>query len=150
MVLLASAYDQSKYFKAADLTTEKKLKIKSATEELIGQGADQKKMLTCWFTNDERGLPLNRVNNRTIRGAFGDPVADWAGKIIVLYPTMVEFRGRMVPGLRVRIPPPKQVAGNGQGQAAAAKAPAEPTPPQPALKPPPSVDDDVVDDEIPF
>jgi hypothetical protein len=57
MVLLASAYDQSKYFKAADLTTEKKLKIKSVTEELIGQGADQKKMLVVWFTNDERGLP---------------------------------------------------------------------------------------------
>ena len=47
MVLLASAYDQSKYFKAADLTAEKKLKIKSVTEELIGQGADQKKMLAC-------------------------------------------------------------------------------------------------------
>jgi hypothetical protein len=50
MVLLASAYDQSKYFKAADLPAEKKLKIKSVTEELIGQGADQKKMLTVWFT----------------------------------------------------------------------------------------------------
>ena len=142
MVLLASAYDQSRFFKAADLTQEKKLRIKSATEELIGQGADQKKMLTAWFTNDERGLPLNRVNNRTIRGAFGDPVDGWAGKIIVLFPTMVEFRGRMVPGLRVRIPPPKE--GNGQ----AAVRPAPQTPPQPALQPPP-VDDDM-DDEIPF
>ena len=126
MVLLASAYDQSKYFKAADLTTEKKLKIKSATEELIGQGADQKKMLTCWFTNDERGLPLNRVNNRTIRGAFGDPVDGWINKIIVLFPTTAEFRGKMVPALRVRIPPPK-----GDGQA--------------AKPPPPPVDDDLND-----
>ena len=32
-----------KYFKAADLPAEKKLKIKSVTEELIGQGADQRK-----------------------------------------------------------------------------------------------------------
>ena len=128
MVLLASAYDQSKYFKAADLTTEKKLKIKSATEELIGQGADQKKMLTCWFTNDERGLPLNRVNNRTIRGAFGDPVDGWVNKIIVLFPTTAEFRCKMVPALRVRIPPPK-------GDGLAAKPP-----------PPPPVDDDLNDD----
>jgi hypothetical protein len=128
MVLLASAYDQSKYFKAADLTTEKKLKIKSATEELIGQGADQKKMLTCWFTNDERGLPLNRVNNRTIRGAFGDPVDGWVNKIIVLFPTTAEFRGKMVPALRVRIPSPK-------GDGLAAKPP-----------PPPPVDDDLNDD----
>ena len=28
MVLLASAYDQSRFFKAADLTQEKKLRIK--------------------------------------------------------------------------------------------------------------------------
>jgi hypothetical protein len=126
MVLLASAYDQSKYFKAADLTTDKKLKIKSATEELIGQGADQKKMLVVWFTNDERGLPLNRVNNRTIRGAFGDPVDGWVNKIIVAFPAMVEFRGKMTPGLRVRIPPPK-----GDGQA--------------AKPPPPPVDDDLND-----
>ena len=57
MVLLASAYDQSKYFKAADVTTEKKLKIKSVTEELIGQGADQKKMLVVWFTKRRAGPP---------------------------------------------------------------------------------------------
>ena len=30
MVLLASAYDQVEYFKAADLTQEKKLRIKSS------------------------------------------------------------------------------------------------------------------------
>jgi hypothetical protein len=126
MVLLASAYDQSKYFKAADLTTEKKLKIKSATEELIGQGADQKKMLVVWFTNDERGLPLNRVNNRTIRGAFGDDTSGWPNKIIIAFPTMVEFRGKMTPGLRVRIPPPK-------GDGVAAKPP------------PPPIEDDLND-----
>jgi hypothetical protein len=124
VVLLASNYDQSKWFKAADLQNEKKLRIKSATEELIGVGADQKKMLTIWFTNSEKGLPLNRINNRTIRGAFGDACTDWAGKIIVLYPTQADFRGRMVPCLRVRIPPPKQ-AGNGQ---TAATPPIDPDP----------------------
>ena len=54
------------------------------------------------------GLPLNKTNNRVLRGAFGDPVDGWAGKIIVLFPTTADFRGKMVPGLRVRIPPPKQ------------------------------------------
>ena len=61
-----------------------------------------------WFTNDERGLVLNKTNNRTIRGAFGDDTADWIGKIIVVFPTMTDFRGKMAPALRVRIPPPKQ------------------------------------------
>ena len=41
MVLLASTYDQSRYFKAADLTREKKFRIKSVTEELIGIGRRQ-------------------------------------------------------------------------------------------------------------
>ena len=146
MVVLASEYDQSKYFRAADHTQEKKLRIKDVTEEWIGTGADKEKKLVVWFTNDERGLVLNRVNNRTIRGAFGDPIEGWKGKIIILFPTMAEFRGKMGPAMRVRIPAPKQAAGNGQGQAAAKPAPAEPPPPPPATT---SVADDL-DDEIPF
>ena len=148
MVVLASEYDQSKYFRAAEHTQEKKLRIKDVTEEWIGTGADKEKKLVVWFTNDERGLVLNRVNNRTIRGAFGDPIEGWKGKIIILFPTMAEFRGKMGPAMRVRIPPPKQAAGNGQGQgqAAAAKAPAEPPPPPPATT---TLADDL-DDEIGF
>jgi hypothetical protein len=105
MVLLASSYDQSRFFRAEDLKEEKLLKIKDVTEEMVGQGADQEKKLTVWFTNSKKGLPLNRTNNRTIRGAYGDEVAGWPGKIIALFPTQADFRGRMVPALRVRIPP---------------------------------------------
>ena len=146
MVLLASAYDQSRFFKAADLTQEKKLRIKEVTEELIGTGHDKEKKLVVWFTNDEHGLVLNKTNNRTLRAVFGDPVSGWVGKIIILFPTQDEFRGKMGPAMRVRIPPPKQAAGNGQGQAAAAKAPAEPLPPHPATT---TLADDL-DDEIGF
>ena len=110
MVLLASAYDQSRFFKAADLKGEKKLRIKNVTEELIGTGADKEKKLVVWFTNDERGLVLNNTNNRAIRGAFGDDTAGWIGKIIVVFPTMVDIRGKMSPALRVRIPPPEASA----------------------------------------
>ena len=67
---------------------------------------------------------LNKTNNRTIRGAFGDDIDGWPGKIIVLYPTMADFRGKMGPALRVRIPPPKE----------AYKAPA--SPPKQTPKPP--------------
>jgi len=35
-MLLASNYDQSRFFKAADMTAEKKLRIKDVTEETIG------------------------------------------------------------------------------------------------------------------
>src|SRR5262245_9915451 len=116
MVLLASSYDQSKYFKAQDLTAEKKLKIKAVTEEEIGVGKDKEKKLVVWFTNDPRGLVLNRVNHRTLRGAFGDPVSGWIGKIIIAFPTQDEFRDRPRPspglpqgGARTGIPAPGAV-----------------------------------------
>jgi hypothetical protein len=64
MVLLASSYDQSKFFKAEDLEGDRKLRIKSVTEEAIGVGAEKENKLVVWFTNDKRGLALNRVNNR--------------------------------------------------------------------------------------
>jgi hypothetical protein len=162
MVLLASTYDESKYFKAADLAAEKKLRIKNVTEEQIGTDKDKEHKLVVWFTNDKHGLVFNRINNRTIRSAFGDAVDGWTGKIIVVFPTMAEFRGKMGPALRVRIPPPKQPttapaappqplpSGNG---ATAALQPAEPTSPavDPELEPDPvkPLSEDM-DDEIPF
>jgi hypothetical protein len=160
MVLLASAYDKSKYLKASDLDHEKKFRIRTATEETVGADRDKEKKLVVWFTNDERGLVLNRVNNRNLRGAFGDAVDGWAGKIIVVFPTMVDFRGKMGPALRVRIPPPKQggatasapqptsPSGNGAAASApasgngAAAAPAVP----PAQKPEPVTDPELADD----
>jgi hypothetical protein len=142
MALLASTYDQSKYFKAADLQKAKRLKIKNVTEETVGQGAEQAKKLVVWFTNDEHGLVLNRVNNRTIRTAYGDDVAGWFGRVIELYPTEAEFRGKIGPALRVRTAP-KQ-AGNG---AAAEPEPAEQAKPATAQQKPLAED---LNDEIPF
>jgi hypothetical protein len=107
MTLLASSYDQSKFFRAEDLTEETTLRMKSVTEEMVGQGADQEKKLVVWFTNSKKGLALNRTNNRTIRGAYGDDTAGWIGKLIVVFPTKADFRGRLVGALRVRIPPKK-------------------------------------------
>lgn len=107
MVLLASQYDQSRFWKAADLAADKKCKIKNVTEEFVGMGKDKEQKLVVWFTNSDKGLVLNRVNNRVIRAAFGDAVDGWTGKIIVIYPTVAEFRGEMKPCLRVKLPAPK-------------------------------------------
>ncbi len=104
MVLLASSYDESEFFRAEDLKEEKLLRIKCVTEETVGQGADKSKKLVVWFTNSKKGLALNRTNNRTIRGAYGDDTAGWTGKLIVVFPTQADFRGRLVGALRVRIP----------------------------------------------
>jgi hypothetical protein len=154
MVLLASAYDQSKYFRAEEITQEKTLRIKTVTEELVGVGADQEKKLVVWFTNSPKGLALNRTNNRTLRGVYGDDTAGWAGKLIVVFQTTADYRGRLVPALRVRIPPPKHASGNGrtakpapaQQSAPEQFAEAPPTRPTPTLEP----EADDFDDEIPL
>lgn len=137
MVLLASSYDQSRFLKAQDLPAEKKFRVKVVTEEEVGLGKDKERKLVVWFTNDSRGLVLNRVNNRTLRGAYGDVCDSWVGKVIAVFPTMAEFRGTMKPALRVRIPAPK---GNGT----AVKEPAAPTP-QAASVDPAELDDDLND-----
>ena len=155
MVLLASTYDQSRYFRADDLSGDLKLRVKDVTEETIGEGADRQQKLVVWFTNDKRGLVLNRLNNRALRGAFGDDTTNWAGKIIILFRLMVEMRGKMVPGLRVRIPSPKHAR-----QAAAPPTPKHSANGQAAATKPPDDEelehqaspaaDDFEDDEIPF
>ena len=113
------------------------------TEETVGVGAEQQKKLVVWFTNDERGLVLNKTNNRTLRGAFGDACDSWAGKVVVVFPSTVDLRGKMVPSLRVRIPPPKQAAA-GKGA-----KPVE-QPEQPTAKPAAQPIADDLNDEIPF
>jgi hypothetical protein len=152
-MVLASTYDQARFLKAADLDGgEKRVRIKSVTEEKVGPDKDQK--LVVWFTTDKRGFVLNQTNNRVLREAFGDETDGWAGKIVVLFSSMIDFRGRMTQGLRVRIPPPK-----GDGHAAAAKPKPAPKPDvvdegldaEPPAKPAakPSLADDL-DDEIPW
>ena len=56
MVLLASEYDKRRFFVADDLESERKLRIKSVTAEVIGIGAEKDDKLVVWFTNDKRGL----------------------------------------------------------------------------------------------
>jgi hypothetical protein len=152
MVLLASSFDR--FLKAGDLGGEKKFRIKSVSAEEIGRDKKERKPIV-WFTNDKRGLVLNTTNRHTLMGAFGDDMEAWADKIIVIFETMVDMGGRMVPALRVRIPAPKQAtAGNGQAAALAKPKPMldafvdETEPPaKPAAKP--SLADDL-DDEIGF
>jgi hypothetical protein len=134
-MVLASNYDKSKYLRGEDLEQEKKFRIKNDTEEVFESNGKKEKKLVIWFTNDDRGLVLNKTNNRTIRGAFGDDTANWPGKIIAVFPTMVPVGGKMTPALRVRIPLPKpkepmaspqQPVKSGNGGAAASAGVAAP------------------------
>jgi hypothetical protein len=143
MVLYASEFDQSKYLKAADIGevgSEKRAKMRVVTKE-TDVGERQETKACVWFTNLDKGLLLNKTNLRTLQGAFGDAMDAWAGKIVVLYVIMDDFRGKMGPAIRVKIPPPKD----------GYKAPPKPTPKPPVeedldgFDDPEQLDDDVSD-----
>jgi len=143
MGLYASHFDKSKYLRAEDVKADKKFRIKSVTQDSFDRDGGVEKKLVIWFTNEPRGLVLNKTNNRTLRGAFGDDTDGWINQVIALFPTTTDFRGNTVPALRVRIPPPKQGAASSSNGAAQAKDPE--LEPAPAKSP-----DDDMGDEIPF
>jgi len=137
MVLYASEFDQSKYLNGTSLGeigSEKRVKIKIVTKE-TNVGKKQETKACVWFTNIDKGLLLNKTNLRTLQGAFGDNMENWPDKIVVLFSILVSVEGKMEPGLRVKIPPPKD-------NSYTAPAPK----PTPTKKPIEDEDDDFDDD----
>jgi hypothetical protein len=122
----------SKYLRAADLQGKNvSVVILSAEYEQIGD--DNK--IVIYFQGKEKGLVLNKTNANNIATVYGDDTDDWTGGDLILFPAMVDFQGRTVEAVRVRVPPRK----------AAAKSPAAPPPAHGNGEPPAHMDD-----EIPF
>lgn len=148
----------STYLKAADLQGRHCAAVMSRVmmEEI---GGEHKPVL--YFDGHERGIVLNKTNSSIIADMHGDETDDWTGKRIVLYPARVEFQGKIVDAIRVKLeavqPVATQPVANGFGHAAAQPAPngfghASPPPaaarqaPAPAPRQMPTIGDD----EIPF
>ena len=125
---ISSAFP-SKYLKAADLQGRNITVVMDyANMEDVG-GGDQKPVL--YFQDKTKGLVLNVTNGNIIADVFGDETGSWKGEEIILYEAMVEYKGKMGPAIRVRIPPRKD---NGPKQVNRAAPP----------------DDDGIDTDIPF
>lgn len=113
----------SNYLKAADLQGRTaKVNIARVVTETIGH--DEKAVL--YFQGKEKGMVMNKTNGMTIAQMYGPETDDWAGGEIELYPTMVDFQGKQVEAVRVRIPPraptsrPTNVVPNARDRAAMA------------------------------
>jgi hypothetical protein len=130
----------SKYLKSADLQgTAQRVKIRDVVSEDIG--GDRK--LIIYFAGKQKGMVLNKTNARTIADVFGDETDNWITGEIEVFAMKVDFQGRMVDGLRVRVPRPSTnktsavpAYGSQRGEA-----------PAPAAAPAGPID---LDDEIPF
>jgi hypothetical protein len=100
MVSINDAFP-SNYLKAADLKGRNALvTIDRAEFEKIGE--DRKLIL--YFTGQEKGMVLNKTNASNIAIAHGDDTDEWIGQQIVLFEAMVDFQGKTVPAIRVRMP----------------------------------------------
>ena len=98
--LFPSRWIKSDDLAASDLT----LTMREVTVEELGP--ENESMPVLWFADDERGLPLNVTNARSIEELHGSETNLWAGKRITLFRQQVEFAGKQTFGVRVRLEAP--------------------------------------------
>jgi hypothetical protein len=114
----------SKYLSAADVG-DRKIRDRLAKirkEELRQDGGKTRKKFVLYFDGIDKGMVLNATNKQTLVDALGTKPADWIGAQIGIFATPVQFAGKTVQGLRLRV--------LGKPGAAVAKPPA-PKPPAP-------------------
>ena len=94
----------SKYLRVSDLEGDTVVTMKSLMlEEINGE-----KKPVLHFREGGKGLVLNKVNTKTIATLWSEETDDWAGKQIILFPTEVDFRGEIVPAIRIRKQAPSE------------------------------------------
>ena len=116
-------------------------------------GGEHKPVL--YFQNHERGIVLNKTNSSIIADMYGEETDDWPGKRVVLYPARVEFQGKIVDAIRIKLevvqpPAHAQSPVNGFAPAAPSHTLGQPLPPAAAPRQAPRQMPVVGDDEIPF
>lgn len=110
----------SNYIKAADLQGQNvTVVIDRVAVEEVGDG--HKPVL--YFQGHEKGMVLNKTNSNNIAQAYGDETDDWIGAEVVMFPAMVDFQGKSVEAIRIRIPPRRPANGGMAGVRAPAFAP---------------------------
>lgn len=94
------------YLKAADLKGRNvRLIMREVVVEDLGSGEQRERKPVLYFEKTDRGFVLNKTNAMYIADMYGPETTAWAGKTIVLYPTKVEFSGRLVDTIRVEYIP---------------------------------------------
>jgi len=92
----------SKFLKATDLQgREHRVTIGNVAFESVG---DDKKLIV-YFAGKTKGLVLNKTNARSLAKIYGDDSRAWADKEVILYETVVDFRGESMPTIRLKFPP---------------------------------------------
>jgi hypothetical protein len=96
----------SKYLEGKTLDGDLSLTIKHVEMETVGQGDDVDTKPVVYFNEVNKGLILNKTNANTVSHLHGDDTEDWIGKRITIFPTEVDFQGKQVMAIRVRLRAP--------------------------------------------
>lgn len=127
----------SNYLRAVDLQDRTvRVTIDKITMEDIGGESK----LILYFEGKEKGIVLNKTNANAISFAYGDDTDNWQGGELDIYPTMVDFQGKQVAAIRVKVPPrrPQQAPRSAQ------------RPMPPPAEPPGGGPTNDLNDDIPF
>lgn len=112
MVKVGDVYQGGRWLKSEDLLNAKtgkygevKVIINTADVGTVGQGDDERQQIILTFDGKEKQLGLNKTNATVLAGHFGDDTDQWLGKEIILFvDPYVPFAGKVVPGIRIRVP----------------------------------------------
>lgn len=102
---------QSKTLKASDFP-----KPQMVTIRLIEQSDEYDGKPLVWFKELDKPLVANTTNLKLIAKLHGRDYTKWGGKMLNLYSTMVEFKGDMVPAIRVKLAGGAQTAKEALGE----------------------------------
>ena len=118
MTNIPKTYDElfpSPYLKHEDLGGEDRiLTISKFDFEPVGEDNEMKGCL--YFNEVDKKLVLNKTNAGTISDIYSKKFDEWIGKRIALYKTEVQYAGKMVKAIRVRLDPPAEQPAGEQPQ----------------------------------
>lgn len=98
----------SRWLRAEDLNGEDRLlEIDRVLVERIGQGPEASDKYVIYFSDEKKGLVLNKTNALVLAKLYGDDTDEWEGKRITLFPCDVQFKQEMVSAIRIRPRVPK-------------------------------------------
>ena len=69
-----------------------------------------------YFKGKKKSLVLNKTNADALKAEYGPETDDWEGKPVILFTMQVMFKGKSMPGLRVRFPEHEEPASEEQQQ----------------------------------
>ncbi len=93
-----SEFSNSKTLKASDAEHDLHLTVKlvEASDQYDGKPL-------IWWIEDVKPLVANPTNLKRIAAMYGRDYTKWGGKKITLYSDMVDFKGDIVPAIRVKV-----------------------------------------------